>query len=62
MTTWFNGDIYSTKLTGQQTGLVGDVGPRAWTGSWTGAPDNPSVVSAAGAMIRAICAASARVA
>jgi len=31
----------------------------AWTGSWTGAPDNPSVVSAVSAMIRVIYAASA---
>jgi hypothetical protein len=27
-----------------------------WTGSWTGAPDNPSVVSAVSAMIRVFCA------
>ena len=30
--------------------------PRPWTGSWTGTPDNPSVVSAVSAMIRVICA------
>ena len=29
-----------------------------WTGSWTGVPDNPSVVSAISAMIRFIRAAS----
>ena len=28
--------------------------PRPWTGSWTGAPDNPSVVTAVSAMIRVI--------
>ncbi len=27
-----------------------------WTGSWTGAPDNPSVVSAVSAMVCVICA------
>jgi len=37
-------------------------GPAAWTGSWTGAPDYPSAVSAISAMIRVICAASVRVA
>ena len=29
-----------------------------WTGSWTGASDNPSAVSAVSAMIRVVCAAS----
>ncbi len=33
---------------------------RAWTGSWTGASDNPSVASAISAIIRVICAASVR--
>jgi hypothetical protein len=28
----------------------------AWTGSWTGSPDNPSAASAVSAMIRVICA------
>ena len=36
-----------------------DRAPRPWTGSWTGAPDNPSAVSAVSAMIRVVCAASA---
>jgi hypothetical protein len=31
----------------------------AWTGSWTGSPDNPSAVSAVSAITRAIGAASA---
>ena len=31
----------------------------AWTGSWTGAPDNPSAARAVNAMIRVIRAASA---
>ena len=31
----------------------------AWTGSWTGAPDNPSAAIAVNAMIRVIRAASA---
>ncbi len=31
----------------------------AWTGSWTGSPDNPSAVSAIRAITRAIGAASA---
>ena len=35
---------------------------QAWTGSWTGSPDNSSAVSAISAMTRAICAARARVA
>ena len=35
---------------------------RAWNGSWNGAPDNPSVVGAVSAMIRAIGAAGALVA
>jgi hypothetical protein len=35
------------------------VGPRAWTGSWTGAPDNPSAANAVSAIIRVIGAASA---
>ncbi len=30
----------------------------AWTGSWTGAPDNPRATSAVSVMIRVICAAS----
>jgi hypothetical protein len=30
----------------------------AWTGSWTGGPDNPSAASAISAMTRVICAAS----
>ena len=34
-------------------------GPRPWTGSWTGASDNPSVARAISAMIWVICAASA---
>jgi hypothetical protein len=38
----------------------GTYGPRAWNGSWTGAPDNPSAVSAISAIIRGICAASGR--
>jgi hypothetical protein len=33
--------------------------PSAWTGSWTGAPNNPSAVSAVNAMTCVICAASA---
>lgn len=33
--------------------------PKAWTGSWTGAPANPRAAGAVGAMIRAIVAASA---
>jgi hypothetical protein len=33
--------------------------PRPWTGSWTGASDNPRTASAASAMTCAICAASA---
>jgi hypothetical protein len=33
---------------------------RSWTGSWTGASDNPSAASAVSAMIRVICAASVR--
>ena len=45
------GVTHSSRMTGAE-------GPRAWTGSWTGAPDNSSVVSAAGAMIRVIYAAS----
>ena len=32
---------------------------RAWTGSWTGASDNPSMLSAVSAVVRAIGAASA---
>jgi hypothetical protein len=36
-----------------------DTGPRAWTGSWTGAPANPSATSAISAITRGICAASA---
>jgi hypothetical protein len=49
------GDVtHSNRMTG--------VGPRAWTGSWTGAPDNPSAANAVGAIVRAIGAASARVA
>ena len=36
------------------------MGPRAWTGSWIGAPDNPSASNAVSAMIRAIGAASVR--
>jgi hypothetical protein len=35
---------------------------RLWTGSWASAPDNPSVVSASGAIIRVICAGSVRMA
>jgi hypothetical protein len=35
--------------------------PGPWTGSWTGAPDSPSVVSAVSAMTRAISAGSASV-
>jgi hypothetical protein len=31
----------------------------AWTGSWTGAKDNPGAASAVSAVIRVICAASA---
>jgi len=38
--------------------MTGPEGSRAWTGSWTGAPDNPSVVSGVSAMIRVIYAAS----
>src|SRR5262245_49498780 len=33
-------------------------GPRAWTGSWPGAPDDPGATSAVGAITRAIGAAS----
>jgi hypothetical protein len=33
--------------------------PSAWTGSWTGSPDNPSVTSAVGAIAQVIAAASA---
>ena len=33
---------------------------QAWTGSWTGAPDNPSAARAVNAIIRVICAASVR--
>jgi hypothetical protein len=33
--------------------------PLVWTGSWTGAQDNPSAASAVSAMIRVICAGSA---
>ena len=36
-----------------------DSGPRAWAGSWTGLPDNPSAASAVSAMTRDIGAASA---
>jgi hypothetical protein len=36
-----------------------DSGPRAWTGSWTGSPDNPSAASAVSAMTRDIGSASA---
>jgi hypothetical protein len=32
---------------------------RSWTGSWTGAPDNPSAMTLFNAVIRVICAASA---
>jgi hypothetical protein len=32
---------------------------RPWTGSWTGAPDNPSAASAVSAITRIICAARA---
>jgi hypothetical protein len=38
--------------------MMGTYGPRAWDGSWDGAPDSPSAASATSAMIRAICAAS----
>ena len=38
---------------------AGDAGSRAWTGSWTGSPDNPSAASAICAIARAIGAASA---
>jgi hypothetical protein len=34
--------------------------PPAWTGSWTGAPDNPSAANAASAMTCGIGAASAQ--
>ena len=33
--------------------------PPAWTGSWTGSPDNPSVTSAVSAIAQVIAAASA---
>jgi hypothetical protein len=35
--------------------MTGQQGSSAWTGSWTGAPDNPSSVSAVSAMTRGIC-------
>jgi hypothetical protein len=39
--------------------VMGGPLPSAWTGSWTGALDNPSAVSAVNAMACVICAASA---
>ena len=39
--------------------MTGRKGPRTWTGSWTGSPDNPSAASAINAMSGAISAASA---
>jgi hypothetical protein len=37
----------------------GTYGPRAWNGSWDGAPDNPSAASAISAITRVIRAVSA---